>query len=155
MANLVSLFFLLFGFWILLSGHFEPLLLVLGSLSCIGVVGLASRMYAIDHESHPIHLSTKIPQYWLWLAWEVIKSNIAVVKLVWHPAMPISPTVVRVKASQLTDLGKIVFANSITLTPGTVSLDVGTDEIEVHALTEEIAQDLQSGVMDRRVTEME
>ena len=155
MAHQVSLFFLLFCFWILLSGHFEPLLLILGGLSCVGVVRLASRMYSIDHESHPIHLSLKIPAYWLWLAWEIIKSNIAVVKLVWHPTMPISPTVVRVKANQSTDLGKIVFANSITLTPGTVSMEVDDDEIEVHALTQELAEDLQSGVMDRRVTELE
>ncbi|UCE62701.1 MAG: Na+/H+ antiporter subunit E, partial [Nitrospirota bacterium] len=76
-------------------------------------------------------------------------------KLVWHPAMPINPTVVRVKASQASDLGKIVFANSITLTPGTVSMSVKNDEIEVHAITQEIAEDLQSGVMDRRVAELE
>ncbi len=155
MAHLVSLFFLLFSFWILLSGHFEPLLLILGGLSCVAVVTLASRMYSIDQESHPIHLSLKIPSYWLWLAWEIIKSNIAVVKLVWHPAMPISPTVVRVKASQHTDLGKIVYANSITLTPGTVSMEVDEDEIEVHAITRELAEDLKSGVMDRRVAELE
>lgn len=129
--------------------------MILGGLSCVAVVTLASRMYSIDQESHPIHLSLKIPSYWLWLAWEIIKSNIAVVKLVWHPAMPISPTVVRVKASQHTDLGKIVYANSITLTPGTVSMEVDEDEIEVHAITRELAEDLKSGVMDRRVAELE
>ena len=151
----LSLWLLLFFFWILLSGHSEPLLLGLGVVSCTIVVFIANRMYTIDHESHPIHLSLKIPSYWLWLAWEIIKSNIAVVKLVWHPAMPISPTVVRVKTSQHTDLGKIVYANSITLTPGTVSMEVDEDEIEVHAITRELAEDLKSGVMDRRVAELE
>ncbi len=151
----ISLWLLLFFFWILLSGHSEPLFLGLGLVSCTIAVFIANRMYTIDQESHPIHLSLKLPAYWLWLAWEVIKSNIAVVKLVWHPAMPISPTVVRVKASQASDLGKIVFANSITLTPGTVSMDVGNDQIEVHAITRTLAEDLQSGVMDRRVAELE
>ncbi len=151
----VSLWLLLFFFWILLSGHTEPLLIGLGVVSCTIVVFIANRMYAIDHESHPIHLSMKIPAYWLWLACEVVKSNIAVVKLVWHPQMPISPTVLRVKASQSTDLGKIVYANSITLTPGTVSMEVDDDEIEVHALTRELAEDLKDGVMDRRVAELD
>lgn len=151
----ISLWLLLFFFWILLSGHSEPLLVGLGFVSCTITVFIANRMYTIDQESHPIHLSLKLPAYWLWLAWEIIKSNIAVVKLVWHPAMPISPTVVRVKASQASDLGKIVFANSITLTPGTVSMNVGNDQIEVHAITRTLAEDLQSGVMDRRVAELE
>ncbi len=151
----ISLWLVLYLFWFLLSGHSEPLLLGLGVVSCTIVVLIAKRMYTIDHESHPIHLSLKIPAYWLWLVWEIIKSNIAVMKLVWHPAMPISPTVVRVKTSQVSDLGKIVFANSITLTPGTVSMNVKNDEIEVHALTQEMAEDLQSGVMDSRVAELE
>ena len=151
----LSLWLILFLFWALLSGHSEPLLIALGMISCALVVLIAKRMYSIDHESHPIHLSLKLPSYWLWLAWEIIKSNIAVVKLVWHPQMPISPTVVRVKASQSTDLGKIVFANSITLTPGTVSMNVKAHEIEVHAISEEIAEDLKSGKMDRRVAELE
>ena len=151
----LSLWVTLFLFWLLLSGHSEPLLFGLGVVSCTIVVFIAKRMYTIDHESHPIHLSLKIPTYWVWLAWEIIKSNMAVVKMVWHPAMPISPTVVRVKASQQTDFGKIVYANSITLTPGTVSMNVKQDEIEVHAITRELAEDLKSGVMDRRVTELE
>ena len=155
MFPLLSLWVTLFLFWLLLSGHFEPLLLVLGGVSCAIVVIIANRMYTIDHESHPIHLSLKLPTYWVWLAWEIIKSNIAVVKMVWHPGMPISPTIVRVKASQQTDLGRIVYANCITLTPGTVSMDVVQDEIEVHAITRELAEDLKSGVMDRRVTELE
>ena len=151
----ISLWLVLFIFWFLLSGYLEPLLLALGMVSCTIVVLIAKRMYTIDHESHPIHLSLKIPTYWLWLGWEIIKSNIAVMKLVWNPAMPISPTVVRVKASQASDLGKIVFANSITLTPGTVSMNVVQNEIEVHALTQEMADDLQAGLMDRRVAELE
>jgi multicomponent Na+:H+ antiporter subunit E len=112
-------------------------------------------MDLIDRESHPIHLTTKIPQYWLWLIWEIVKANILVTKLIWHPRLSINPTVLRVKASQSSALGKVIYANSITLTPGTVSMNVENDEIEVHALTPELAQDLQSGVMDRRVADLE
>lgn len=155
MVHLISLAILLFGFWILLSGHFEPFLLILGGLSCAAVVWVASRMDVIDRESHPIHLSKKILQYWLWLLWEIVKANLTVVKLIWHPRLSITPTVIGVKMSQATEVGKVIYANSITLTPGTVSLNVGDDEIEVHALTPELAEELRAGDMDRRVAEME
>jgi len=151
----LTLSIVLFGFWLLLSGHYGALLLILGIVSCVVVVLIAHRMDIIDRESHPIHLTTKIPQYCLWLIWEIVKANITVTKLIWNPQLSINPTVFRVKASQPSELGKVIYANSITLTPGTVSMNVENDEIEVHALTRELAEDLQSGVMDRRVAEME
>ncbi len=86
--------------------------------------------------------------------WQIVIANIDVARRVLSPSLPISPTLIRVKASQSTDLGQAIYANSITLTPGTISIDVEDGEILVHALTREGAQSLLDGEMDRRVTIM-
>ena len=144
-----------FVIWLLLSGHLEPLLLGFGVFSCCLVLIMAHRMGAIDYEGYPIHLSGRILFYWLWLAWQIVKSNVTVARCILDPARPISPTMIRVKSTQRSDLGQVIFANSITLTPGTVSTYLEDDEIQVHALTREAAEDLLSGEMDRRVTDLE
>jgi multicomponent Na+:H+ antiporter subunit E len=94
-------------------------------------------------------------RYWPWLVWEIVKSAWQVSRIIVHPRLPISPTLQRIKSSQRTDVGRTVFANSITLTPGTIAVEVGSDEILVHALTREGAQELAGGQMDRRVSEFE
>lgn len=155
MLHTASLTVALFTFWYLLSGHNELMLLILGVLSCLIVVWIALRMDVIDHESHPIHLSARLPGYWLWLLWEIVKANFTVARIVWSPRPPISPRVIRVTPSQQTDLGRVIYANSITLTPGTVSIHVEHTHIDVHALTATLAEDLAHGIMDRRVTRLE
>lgn len=138
-----------------MSGIFEPLILILGVVSCVIVVAIAMRMDVIDHEAVPVHLSFKVLSYWPWLLWEIVKANIDVTKRVLGLA-EISPTMVRIKATQKTDLGIVVFANSITLTPGTISIDVDEDGyILVHAISREGTTGLEGGDMDRRVSEME
>jgi len=145
----------LFGLWLLLSGHFEPLLLILGLASVALVVWIAHRMDVIDHEGHPIGLTPRILLYWPWLIWEIVKANIDVMRRILDPALPISPTVVRVPASQKTELGTVIYANSITLTPGTVTIDLEGNDLIVHAFSEDGAIALESGEMDRRVTAVE
>tara|TARA_B110000467_G_C17936392_1_gene272522 strand:+ start:49 stop:555 length:507 start_codon:yes stop_codon:yes gene_type:complete len=155
LVHAVSLGLILFTSWLLMSGIFEPLILILGVLSCALVVAIAVRMDVIDHEAVPVHLTFKVLMYWPWLLWEIIKANIDVTKRVLGFA-DISPTMVRIKATQKTDLGIVIFANSITLTPGTISIDV--DEkgyILVHALSRDGTEGLEGGDMDRRVTELE
>jgi multicomponent Na+:H+ antiporter subunit E len=148
----ISLGLVLFGTWLLLSGFLEPLLLGLGVVSCVIVVGIANRMDVIDHEGHPIHLGWRILTYWLWLAVEIVKANLDVARRVLDPKLPIHPMLIRVKASQASELGQVIYANSITLTPGTVSMVVEDGEILVHAIAKEMAADLEGGEMDRRVT---
>jgi multicomponent Na+:H+ antiporter subunit E len=150
----VSLGLVLYGTWLLMSGHFEPLLLGLGVLSCVIVVLISRRMDVVDHEGHPVHLTSAGLAYWPWLAWEIVKANYDVVKRSLHPSLPISPTLVRVKTSQRSDVGQVIYANSITLTPGTISVDVGGGEILVHALTREGAASLEEGEMDRRCSRL-
>lgn len=155
MLRAVSLSVSLFVLWLLLSGHYEPLIIVLGAVSCVFVAWIAYRMDVADHEGHPIHLTWRVLLYWIWLFWEIIKANIQVARLILAPRLAISPTVIKVKASQPDDLGHVTYANSITLTPGTVSIDVRDATIEVHAITREMAESLKTGDMDRRVTRIE
>ena len=145
----------LYGFWLLLSGYFTAFLMTAGAASAIAVVALARRMEIVDHEGHPIHLGWRALTYWPWLVIEIVKSAWDVSKVILNPSLPVSPTLIRVKTSQKTEVGVVVYANSITLTPGTISVDVGHGEILVHALTRESAAGLQTGEMDKRVTVFE
>tara|TARA_R110000868_G_scaffold28525_8_gene106916 strand:- start:4943 stop:5395 length:453 start_codon:yes stop_codon:yes gene_type:complete len=144
----------LFGSWLLMSGVFIPFILLLGVFSCAVVVVIAMRMDVIDHEAVPVHLTLKAILYWPWLLWEIVKANIDVTRRVLGLA-EISPTMVRIQATQKSDLGLVIFANSITLTPGTISIDLEEDgHILVHAISREGTVGLEGGEMDRRVTEM-
>lgn len=145
---------LLFLVWLLMSGHYTPLLITLGVASCISVVFVSRRMDVVDHESVPVHLTLGSLGYWPWLTWQIILANIDVARRVLAPSLPISPTLVRLKASQKSDLALVIYANSITLTPGTVSVEVEPGEILVHAIGREGAEDLKGGEMDRRVSQM-
>jgi multicomponent Na+:H+ antiporter subunit E len=142
-------------FWLLMSFDFGTLSLALGIASAFLVVVISTSMDVIDHESQPIHMTARLPLFWAWLGRQAIRSNLDVSRRIWTPGRTISPTVVRVKSSQKSALGKVIYANSITLTPGTVTLSIEGDEILVHALTREDAETLQLGEMDRRVTELE
>jgi len=149
----LSLF--LFVIWLLLSGHYTPLLLVLGALSTLLVVLVAMRVDLVDREIHPVLLKPSALLYWLWLAGQVIKANIDVARRILDPRLPIAPTVIKLRATQRTELGRVSYANSITLVPGTVAIDVEGDAVTVHALTRAAAADLEGGEMDRRVSNME
>ena len=154
MVHSISLGAVLFVVWLLLSGHYEPLVITFGVVSCALVVVISTRMDVADREGQPIHLTWNALVYWPWLIWQIVLANIDVARRVLSPSLPVSPTLIRVRASQKSDLGKVIYANSITLTPGTISMDVTGDEILVHALTREAAQSLEEGEMDRRVTIM-
>ena len=98
------------------------------------------------------------PLWWRYLAWlgkEITKSNWDVAKLVIAPSLPITPTMIWVPASQRSDVGKVIYANSITLTPGTVSVELEHGQVLVHAIAREAAEAVQSGEMDRRVCAIE
>lgn len=150
-----SLGVVLFVVWLLLSGYFQTFLLTLGLLSCLAIVLIALRMDVVDREAHPLHLIGRIVGYWAWLLKEIWVAGIDVSKRVLSPRMPISPTLVQLKTGQATALGKVIYANSITLTPGTFTIRVFDDQILVHALSQEGADELAGGEMDRRVIAVE
>ena len=151
----LSLGILLFVFWLVLSGHYTGLLITFGILSAIGCVILAQRMNVIDLEGHPIHLIPGALGYFAWLAWEIVKSSWTVAKITLHPSLPISPKMIRVVAGQKTPLGVSIYGQSITLTPGTITVAVKGHDLTVHALTSAGAADLATGEMDQRVTRFE
>lgn len=142
-------------FWLINSGHYTFLMLSLGICSIAIVVYLAHRMDVVDHEAQPIRITLKLPGYYVWLIKEIIQSNITVVKHIWLGNTTISPTMKRIKTRHKTDVGKVIYANSITLTPGTVTVAIEDDEFVVHALLRESIEDLETGEMDRRVAQLE
>ena len=151
----LSLLLAMLATWLLLSGYFHALLLTLGLLSCILVVAIALRMEVVDHESFPVHLTARILTYWPWLLKEIWFSAVDVTKRVLSPGMPISPTLIELEATQQSDLGHVIYGNSITLTPGTFTIRIYGNRILVHALSREGAESLAQGEMDRRVTALE
>ena len=112
-------------------------------------------MGVIDAEGQPLGLIPGLLRYAPWLTKEIVRACIDVAWRITRPSLPIQPTIIRVPANQKTVPGRVSFANSITLTPGTISLDVLEKEIEVHALTAESAADLESGEMGKRVEHLE
>ncbi len=155
MVHAISLYAALFGVWLLLSGMFDPFFLALAAVSCALVVYIALRMDLVDHEGQPVHLTWRFFTYLPWLAWQIVVANADVARRVLNPRLPIDPVLKWVPSSQRTDLGRVIYANSITLTPGTVSTTVEADRIEVHALTREGLAELERGDMDARVRALE
>ncbi len=148
----VSLFVFLYLFWLLLSGFFTAFLMSAGVGSALAVVWFSRRMNVVDAEGHPLHLVAQTLLYWPWLLKEIAKSGWDVSRIILDPRLPISPTLVRFKPGQRTDVGLVVHANSITLTPGTLTIEAGRDEFLVHGLTRSGAQAVVGSDMDRRVS---
>jgi multicomponent Na+:H+ antiporter subunit E len=155
MVHVLSLVALLSAIWLLLSGMFYPLFLVLGAASIALVIWLAARMDVADHEGVPVSLGWRTLVYWPWLLKQIAMSNLDVARRVLSPSLPVSPVTFKVTALQRTPLGRTIFANSITLTPGTVCLDLDENTLRVHALTAEGASALREGEMNRRVAALE
>jgi len=155
MFRLLSLILVLTAVWLLLSGHYDPLFYFLGAVSVAVSVWVSARMRVVDHEGHPVQIAGRVFIYFPWLFKEIIKSNIDVARRVLSPSLPIDPRVITVRASQKTAVGRTIYANSITLTPGTVTIDVRGADLEVHALTRDSAAGVQSGEMDAHVTRFE
>lgn len=155
MKHILSLIVTLSLIWLLNSGHYNLLILSLGAFSVLLVVAIAHHMDLVDHESQPLHFTRRLPLYWAWLFKELLLSNIDVAKRIWLGKKAIYPVVKTLKLTQQTDMGRVIYANSITLTPGTVTVDLQDDCITIHAISREGMHSLEEGEMDRRVTELE
>ena len=155
MLHLLSLGFVLFAFWMLLSGFFTPFLLAAGAGSALCVVLLARRMRIVDREGHPIRMIAAVVLYWPWLLKEIAKSAWGVSRIILDPRLPISPVLVRFKPSQKTQVGLATHANSITLTPATITVEASQDEFLVHALTRSSGAGVIDSEMNRRISKIE
>lgn len=143
------------GAWLLWSGHYVPMLVALGLCSTYAVLGLCLRMNVIDEEAVPAHLYVALPWYGLWLLKEIVVSSLTVAALILRPRLRISPTLARIPALPETAVGQVILANSITLTPGTVTVRLRDGVLLVHALSRRGAQTLGDGSMNRRVAALE
>jgi multicomponent Na+:H+ antiporter subunit E len=150
-ARMVLMVLLLAAAWSLWSGFFTPLLLALGAFSCVLVVYLSHRMHLFDTDVFAIRLSLRLVRFWAWLAGEVIRSSLEVARLVLNPKLPISPTVVEFSTTCTHPVDHVILGNSITLTPGTLTLNIDGRNILVHSLTQQGAEEILAGEMDRRV----
>lgn len=148
---IVSLALALGILWITLSGRtHDQLTLTLGAVSIVVVVMITSRMGVIDGEGTAYYRIGSLLAYWVWLIGEIVKANIEVARAVLRADLDVTPRLFRVRAAQKTDLGRTIFANSITLTPGTVTVDIDGDDFIVHALLDSMSDPAGFEEMNRR-----
>lgn len=146
----------LFVLWLLLSGHYTFLVTAIGAICSVGVCALASRLGILSPDLRAGPFFVRAAFYLPWLTKEAVVSALTVARAIWTPTLRIQPQVICAKATQRTPLGLATHANSITVTPGTLSMDADTaGEIEVHALLDSTAEGVREGEMDRRVTALE
>lgn len=145
---------MLFLFWIILSGMFDYFHLTLGVISCSIVTIMSHDLFFKPGASIKKH-SRKIImflRYIPWLLYRILLANLHVVYLVLNPKTLIDPQIVRFKSILESDIARVTFANSITLTPGTITMDIADNgEFFVHALSRKAAENLLTGSMEKRV----
>jgi len=151
----LGLIFVLAALWLGLSWNyiFHPVVAPLGAVSVVLSAVLAYRFDILDREGSPYGRLIQLMTYWIWLMVEIFKANWVVIKACLRSTLDINPALVKVKTGCESDLARTVFANSITLTPGTVSVEIEGDKILVHALYEEAAGPGAFDEMDRRSRE--
>jgi multicomponent Na+:H+ antiporter subunit E len=138
------------AFWLGNSGHYKPLMLGFMAISLCLTLLLCLRFRIIDRDASPYVRLLGFLGYVPWLVWEVLKANWIVIRACLRADLDISPALVKVKTTCKSDLAKVTFANSITLTPGTITIEIQGDKLLVHGLYE--AQSLPEAFeeMDRR-----
>ena len=137
--------------WLLLSGHYTALILSLGVVSVLAVTWFVWRMDRVDGELGVLPMRPRLLYYLLWLMWQVVLSNIDLVRRIWDPTLPIRPTWQRLDIKVTSTLAKTLYANSITLTPGTLTTDVREDHFMVHSLSPDGIEELRKGAMEKQI----
>jgi multicomponent Na+:H+ antiporter subunit E len=150
-ARILILALLLIAAWVLWSGYLKPLLLGLGALSCVLTIWVVRRMGYFDEDTFAFHYDWRLLGFWAWLGREIILSSIQVARVVLRRKIDVEPEVVDIDGSGLGPVDLALLGNSITLTPGTLTLDVYEGRLLVHALTADGAAALRQGEMQRRV----
>ncbi len=154
-SRYLALSLALFLFWLALSGHYETLILGFGVFSTLLVTYLAFRMDREDRYIFRIRLSWRIIGYILWLIGEIFRANVNVARIILNPSLPISPIMVPFRATMKSDLCRVIYANSITLTPGTITTGTDGEILRIHALTWYDVDGREEDEMDHRICHME
>lgn len=155
----LAIFLLFFGIWVIFSGQFDAFHLTLGFLSSVLITVISSDFLFADRSrslGKRIREACLFPGYFLWLLYQILLSNIHVLKLALSPRgmNEVEPSVVRIKTKLKTDFGKYVLANSITLTPGTITIDMQDDELIIHSISEHTAAGVKDEAMERRISKV-
>ena len=154
--HLIKVFFVVFIFWLILSGIPTIGMIALGVLSSLLIIFLINKMDIIDHETSLLNFKPiRLLIYFFWLIKEMLLANILVCYYIISPKAKINPSVIKVKASQKSEVGKVLYANSITFTPGTVTIDVNGDDLVVHVLAEPFKNSILKNTMDSMVKSTE
>lgn len=138
-------------FWLLLSGFLKTLLLFFGLISVILVLVVIKRMDDTDHKPNSFEFGPKMLGYIGWLMGQIVTSSIEVTRLVWGSPNNVSPSIAKLPVADLPKDKRVAYANSITLTPGTLSVDLDDNEVTVHALHQDSIASLREGSMSSKV----
>ena len=141
--------------WISLSGYLNALQLGLGLVSSVAVIWLTIRLKLLTFDGVRLALLPKYPLYLLWLIREIIWSNLLVARIVLSPRMPLNRQIILTKPKQRSDMATTIYANSITLTPGTVTVDITEDGLSVHSLAKVFADSVLANEMNNRIAGLE
>ncbi|MCP4599402.1 MAG: Na+/H+ antiporter subunit E [Proteobacteria bacterium] len=147
----VIVFIILFAFWLLFSGHYDIFHMSLGVICSALIAVVSGDLMILDMEPHNRIVKTRrFIIYIPWLIYQVVLANIHVAYLVLNPN-EIHPRIIHFKTKLKSDFSMVAFANSITLTPGTITMDIIDGEFYVHALSKKVADDLETGEMEHKV----
>ncbi|MBL4598118.1 MAG: Na+/H+ antiporter subunit E [Rhizobiaceae bacterium] len=154
--RLVGTAILMMALWLLMSGIYKPLIIGFGVISVVITLWITRRMDRTDNDAVELNLGLfKSISYFGWLMVEIVKANWAVIKIILSPKMAINQHMFHIDHTQKTDVGQVIFANSITLTPGTIAVETETGGFLIHAVSYS-SDDLDAlADMDARVTKIE
>ncbi len=152
----LSIFLLLFGIWIIFSGLFDAFHTTLGLISAAFVTLISSEFFFADRSAGVgarIQQIIRLPIYLLWMLYQILLSNIHILKLALSPGdlEEVEPSLIRVKTNLKTDFGKWMLANSITLTPGTITIDIEGDELLIHSISKATSAGVEDDSMERKI----
>ncbi len=154
--HLIKVFIVVFVFWLILSGITSIGMITLGLLSSLFIIFAINKMDIIDHETSILNFKFfNLIIYIFWLIKEMILANILVCFYIISPKAKINPSIIKIKASQKSIVGKVLYANSITFTPGTVTIDVDEDNLTVHTLADPFRNSILKNKMDSMVKSTE
>ena len=146
----------LFALWLIMSGIYKNLIIGFGAISVILCVWIIFRLGLVDDKGilQRFHFFAGLC-YLFWLTVEIGKADWAVAKVILSKVMPSRQRLIGVPANQRSDIAKVLFANSITITPGTVTVETESDHLIVHALTDESADMAGLADMGARICALE
>ncbi|MEE4638167.1 MAG: Na+/H+ antiporter subunit E [Wenzhouxiangella sp.] len=154
MRDVFFLTLTLSGLWLAISGVYKPVIFFLGGASVVIVIWVSLRMRVVGDEHNPLVFSWRLPVFWLWALGQIIRANLHVALLVFRPEK-ISPRIVTVPVPHKSALGKVVYGNTCTLTPGTVTIGLDHKQLVAHALDRQSADALVSGRLADKICWLE